>query len=105
MKKITQLPDRPLRQEDIHALDAADGLQVAPYGGIADDEGMRIYAVKLAVKSTAHALAFDDVLEQWKHLALTDASNLETADSRLDAVLDECVQEWYSERFEVLKPV
>lgn len=103
MKTITRLPSRPLRQPDIAALDG-DQFRIVPYGGTFDSDEVRVYAVKIAANGTAHALGFDDSLERWRHLASVDAVDLAAADSRLDAVLDEWVQDNYGERFEVLKP-
>lgn len=103
MRTITQLPGRPLRRQDLAALDD-DRVQVSPYGGIVEDEEVRIYAIKLATDDTAHALGFEDSREQWQQLTSVDASDLVAADSQLDAVLDDWVQETYSGRFEVLKP-
>ncbi|MFB6161158.1 MAG: hypothetical protein ABEJ61_08280 [Haloferacaceae archaeon] len=48
------------------------------------------------------ALGFDDARSRWRSLASVDAADL-AADGRLDAVLDERVQEAYGERFGVLK--
>jgi hypothetical protein len=102
MRTITRLPSRPLRREDIVALD--DELQAVPYGGIPEAEEVQVYAFKMATKDTAYALGFDDDLEQWQHLATADASDLDAADEQLDAVLDDWVQDNYGGRFEVFKP-
>lgn len=103
MSTITQLPSRPLRRRDITSLDD-DRLQVAPYGGIPEGDGFRFYALKIAIDDTAYALGFDDSLGQWQHLASVDAVDLGAADSQLDPVLDDWVQDRYGGRFEVLKP-
>ena len=71
--------------------------------GIVGEYKIRIYAIKIATSDTAHALGFDDSREQWQHLASVDAGDL-AADSQLDAVLDDWVQDNYGRRFEVLKP-
>ena len=73
------------------------------YGGIVEEDKIRIYAIKIATSDTAHALGFDDSREQWQHLASVDAGDL-AADSQLDAVLDEWAQDSYGSRFEILKP-
>jgi hypothetical protein len=103
MRTITRLPSRPLRRQDVAALDD-DRIQVSPYGGIVGEGGIRIYTIKITTSDTAHALGFDDSREQWKHLASVDAGDLAVADSQLDAVLDDWVQDNYGGRFEVLKP-
>jgi hypothetical protein len=105
MSAITRLPGRPLRGQDIAALDNDDQLQVVPYGGIPEGEDVQIYALKIAVGETAHALGFDDARNQWEQLATVDASDLAAADSQLEAVLDDWVQDNYAGRFEVLKTV
>ncbi|WP_323676419.1 hypothetical protein [Halorubellus sp. PRR65] len=104
MRPITSLPTRPLGQQDIATLDE-QGVRIAPYGGIPAGGEVDIYAVKMQTGGTAHALGFDDTQEQWRLLASTDASDLETADSQLDEVLDEWVQERYGGQFDVLKTV
>lgn len=104
MRTFTHLPTRPLGRQDIATLDE-QGMQIAPYGGIPTESEVEIYAVKIATDETAHALGFDDTQEQWRLLTSTDASNLETADNRLDDVLDEWVQERYGGQFEILKTV
>ena len=104
MRPITSLPTRPLGQEDIATLDEQD-VQIAPYGGIPGKSEVEIYAIKLQTGGTAHALGFDDTHEQWRLLASTDASDIETADSRLDEAIDEWVQETYGGQFDVLKTV
>ena len=102
MSTITQLPSRPLRRQEIAALDG-EQLRVVPYGGIAEEDGIHIYAIKIASGDTAYALGFDDSPDQWRQLASADAGDLATADSQLDAVLDDWVQDHYGGRFEVLK--
>jgi len=104
MRPITSLPIRPLEEHDIVTLDD-QGVQIAPYGGIPTGSEVEIYAVKLQTGGTAHALGFDDAQDQWRLLASTDASDLETADSRLDDALDEWVQETYGGQFDVLKTI
>lgn len=88
MRPITRLPTRPLGQEDIATLDE-QGVQIAPYGGIPGKNEVEIYAIKMQTGGTAHALGFDDTHEQWQVLASTDASDVATADSRLDEAIDE----------------
>lgn len=102
MRKITRLPSRPLRRADIVALD--DQLQAVPYGGIPGESEIQIYALKMATGDAAYALGFDDSRDQWHHLATADASDLDTADEQLDAVLDDWVEDNYGGQFEVLKP-
>lgn len=105
MKPITRLPGRPLSQQDVVALGASDRLQVAPYGGIPDGDEVEVYALKLATGGTAHALGFDESRGRWQQLASVDAGNLDVADRKLDAVLDDWVLETYGGQFEVLKTV
>ena len=104
MRTITHLPTRPLGQQDIATLDE-QGMKIAPYGGIPAEKELEVYAVKMATDEGAHALGFDDEAGQWRLIATTDASDLETADSQLNDVLDEWVQERYGGQFEVLKTV
>lgn len=104
MRTITRLPSRPLQPQDIATLDE-EQVQVAPYGGIPNEGEVHIYAIKFASGDTAHALGFDDSLERWRHLASVDAMDLAAADSELDAVLDDWVQDNYGGRFEILKSV
>ena len=102
MRTITRLPSRPLRRQDISALDD-DRFQASPSRGIVGEDEIRIYAIEIATDDTARALGFDDSREQWQHLASVDAGDLAAADSQLDAVLDEWVQDSYGSQFEVLK--
>jgi hypothetical protein len=85
------------------ALDDDDRLQVVPYGGIPENEGIRIYAIKIASDSVAHAIGFSKAKQQWQQLTSVDADDLAAADSQLDTVLDEWVQDNYGTRFDVLK--
>lgn len=103
MRTITHLPGRPLREQDLAAL-TDDRFQVSPYGGIVGEDGIRIYALKIATGDTAYALGFEDSRGQWEQLASVDAGDLAAADSQLDAVLDDWVQDNYGGRFQVLKP-
>lgn len=104
MRTITRLPSRPLQRQDVAALDD-ELFQVSPYGGIAEEDEIRICAIKIATTDTAHALGFDDSREQWQHLTSVDAGDLVAADSQLDAVLDDLVRDNYGGRFEVLRTV
>ncbi|MBX0321590.1 hypothetical protein EGH21_00970 [Halomicroarcula sp. F13] len=104
MTTVTNLPRRPLAPPDVAELNGDDRIDVAPYGGVRDD-GVRIYAVKLAVDDTAYALGFDDATEQWEHLLTVDAADLSAADDQLDTVLDEWAVETYGGSFDVVKPI
>lgn len=104
MNTVTRLPNRPLRRKDIVALDG-DSLQIAPYGGIPEGKEIQIYAVKLATDDTAHALGYDESSGQWRHLASVAAEDLAAADSQLDVVFDDWVQDTYGDRFDVFKTV
>jgi hypothetical protein len=105
MGTVTHLPSRPLTWQDIAAIDESDRLQAVPYGGIPGDEQIRIYAVKIATGNTAYALGFDETREQWQRLASADAENVQAADRRLDAVLEEWVRDSYGGQFEVLESI
>lgn len=105
MSAVTRLPSRPLRVDDVVALDGHDRLDVAPYGGVDDGDGVRIHAIKLAVGNEAHALGFDDTTDEWNRLATVDATDLAAADERLDATLDEWTLDRYGDRFEIVKPM
>lgn len=87
MRSITRLPGRPLRGPDIAELDDSD-LRAVPYGGLFEENEIRIYAIKITTGNTAHAQGFDDTQGQWRQFASADASDLEAADDRLDVVLD-----------------
>ncbi|MFC6953355.1 hypothetical protein [Halorubellus litoreus] len=102
MKRITQLPRRPLLSDELVALD--DRLVSAvPYGGITDNDEVRFYAIKIATTTGAHALGYDDAEGHWQHLASTDSTDLDAADSQLDVVLDDWVQSTYTRQFDVVK--
>jgi hypothetical protein len=103
MKAITRLPSRPLREQEVTKLDG-ETVHVVPYGGIAGQDGVRIYALKMATGAGAYALGFDDTQDRWKRLSSVTASDLSSADSELDATLDDWVTDTYGRRFDVLKP-
>ena len=73
------------------------------YGGIVEEDKIRIYAIKIATSDTAHALGFDDSREQWQRLASIETDDLTAADEQLDSVLDEWVQDRYDGKFDVFK--
>lgn len=102
MKPITKLPSRPLRPPDLAVLED-EQIEVVPYGGVPAKNDMGIYALKLLVGETAHALGYDDQKAEWQHLAISDGTKLAAADRRLDAVLDDWVQDIYGDQFQVLK--
>lgn len=103
MDAMAHLPARPLEPRDVAALDSDDRLTVVPYGGVPSGGDVDIYAVKLAVGDTAHALGFDEVLGRWRRLATVADVALADADDRLDPVLDDWVQDRYGGRFAVSK--
>lgn len=99
MNKVTRLPNRPLRRNNLVALEE-DSLKIAPSGDNPDGENIQIYAVKLATDDTAHALGYDDSSEQWLHLGSVAAKGLVAAYGQLDAAFDDWVQETYGGRFD-----
>ncbi|WP_411964879.1 hypothetical protein [Haloferax sp. YSMS24] len=104
MRSVAHLPRRPVRQTDIQQLNES-GLHVVPYGGVEEDGEMRIYAVKLATDSTAHALGFDESARTWQQISTVEAANLTETEQYLDEALDEWVLAQYGDRFQVMKSV
>jgi hypothetical protein len=103
MTTVAHLPSRPLTWQDLVAIDEHDRLQAVPYGGVPVEEHIRIYAVKIATEDTAHALGFDESREEWREVAAVGVGDVNAADRRLDAALDDWVDDSYGGHVDILE--
>lgn len=85
---VDALPDKPLSEPDLVALNNSDALNgVAPYGGPSGAD--RVYAVMAITDERVYALGYEEDEETWVRIAAfdTDADNV-------TGKVDEAVNEW-----------